>query len=1140
MYQAVYGVSLIREAMRNNFKNIVHQTLLLFAVIRGVFQPGLAKIVGDIVARHLGRNSEFRVNRYPPLVRAMRWVVSNPFPALTMVACLYLGILFALHFGWVDDLDPAADNNQSARDFWTVNVAVFGVQAALIGVVFPLVIAFVGLLNQGRASFASRLTIYIASSGAFFVGPSSLLLCIAIAVQLPFGENLVNVSRAATLLNIAWFSVNTLALGYFVLRTIAFLHPAQRAPITRSYVANVIWPRELVAAVTSNHWHNVIEYEHLPSGDKVDPFADEARARVWYSALREGGKPRVSRRLSGKKRLIDVRFGVLAAVVDSWLTQAHELDDGQVHDFVIPLQPGWTYEGNRVLARATTSLGPIACTAIKASLKFGTAPVENGAISATSKILEEMIADLIALIDSNQANEFGDQLREVIKFHAFLYRLAQNIDEGFNYSQLGSGQSIFNNALSEDWAKAYRDVIHRIIKRLPDEPQFMRSMVYAPSNLYLRVSSEVTPAALSPLLGLAESIAYDMTEWALGEYRAEKDSGLDDGRAFSLTRRGEVYAGAWREQVAGWESLLTAIARGPDRRNRGDRTWQDFTCISENIAKHLRATTKMTARAVWLGDTLATSWTSDLVLHWLPQAERGWNPRSTLPIRRSEALTLEVLQLDWEAVEKLPLKPRGEAVSASGIFSAVMNNVWRDHVFILASVCIHWAIYHGASETAPKAAHMLLHRKPHDRGDTGLQATRDFSGVDFLISALRIVGSGEHFSDKSYAGSFDHLLEGLGRLEEEAKVSMRIYSSSGGLSFSSLPIAQAIALMVTTSSPQGINSDFRHFLTHSVDDILRRREDFLTRLIAAFDEISADEHQELLTSLVRPGDALSFDARRDHARRLVEQSFDELKGYRAAAIVDAPIDNTRMATVTAAAASEAFSKTGFPRQLFDEITATDQTLSEFTMSLSGVSKGEFTDPPMGVPVLNEEDWWRQAMSNQVAVVIWSDIIGKTKFLDIQSQTPDDFWQVVREGSAKLRDAGLDPILVIGNTFNPDWWFDWVWPESQGGTSRPSDLVITTEEGQLDSYECTMNDIPVYRAQTEEGVAYLIPTQLFSKLRFHEFCDGSSVALDLESDPENPWSGTMHATFQREVELANFESYRVRWAQVEGMPLASED
>jgi hypothetical protein len=1100
----------------------LQQVRLMTEVIGGGFQPGLTKLVHRIVVRHLNDNREFRVHRYPRFMRLARWLVGHPVHALTIVAVPYVAVILLAHFGCLHGFEFADDGQY----FLTVNIGVLTVQAALVGLVFPLVIAFVGLLNRGRASFASRLTIYIESSGAIFVGVSSLLLCVAIVAQLPFAAKMDGESTAVTLLNLVWFAINVGALAYFVLHTIAFLHPVRRTPIIRAYVANVIWPRELTGTVTANRWGNVVAYGYLPAGDETDPFARGEQVRVWYTALWEGGEPRVSRTLRKRMRLVDVRLAMLAPVVRAWLARARLANDGRTHDLVIPLELGRDYQGEQPLVRATLPLGPVARWAIRISLRFHKAPKEDGSISETGAILREMIADLIALIDTRQADEFTNQLREVIAFHAFLYRLAQISDEDLSYAQFGDA---WGRTLSDDWTRAYRDLVRRAVERVPDEIEFLGRLAHAPSHIYGQVASEVTPKALQPILMMAQSLAYRLIDWALGEYRAEVIANTGSNHAFTLSRQEETYARAWRELVAGWERLLQAIATMPRRREPGDWNWDDLKRIAENVSAHLRATTQMAARAVWLGDTLATSWTCDLMLHWQIQAERGSDARSAYWQVRSEALTLEILERDWAEVEELPLAQGADILTAPVVFGAIIRNAWRDHVVILASLCVHWAIHAGAAETAKQAARMLLHGEPYDRGDTGIHHDRGLSGTKILISALRIAGSGERFADQSYAGRIDHLLEGLGQLGESPWVSMRIYSSSGGLSFEDLSGALAISMMATMSDSQAIDGDLRRLLTQSDDEALRRRERYLKALLDAFNELDADKHGNLLSELASQTQAPSFDARRDSARNLVEQSLGILTSRRDQAIVDAQIDPTRVGIVAAAAGSEAFTPTVFPRHLFAEIVPTSEVLSDFTLRVNGLSKGAYTDPPMAQAVINEEDWWRNAVSDRVAAVVWWDVVCSASFKDLEGRTPDEFWSAVREGSGRIREAGHDPILVIGNVTDPEWLTDWRWPHGHGATPKPTDLVITRDEGQVEGYEFTMSGTPVYRAQTAYGVAYLIPVQLLRRLRFHDYGDGLPVSLRFEPDAENPWLGTMQATFQRDVELGEVEAYRIRWA-----------
>lgn len=831
------------KAIVGSISQGLRQVRLLIEVIAGAVQPGLAKLVRRIVARHLRNNSEYCAHRYPRFVRLARWLVGHPVYALAIVAAPYAAAILLARFGYLHRFDFA-----DTQYFLTINIGTLTAQAALVGLVFPLVIAFVGLLNRGQASFSSRLTIYIESSSAIFVGVSSLLLCAVIVAQLPLAAKMDGESATFTLLNLVWFAINVRALVHFVLRTIAFLHPVRRAPIMRAYVANVIWPRELTGTVTANRWGNVNSYGYLPAGDDTDPFGHGTQVRVWYTALWDGGEPRVSRALGKRVRLVDVRVAMLAPVVREWLARARLADDGRTHDFVIPLELGHDYQGEQTLVSATLPLGPVARLAIRASLRFRKAPTEDGSINQTSAILREMIADLIALIDRRQADEFKDQLRDVIDFHAFLYRLAQNSDEDLSYAQFGDG---WGSTLSDDWTRAYRDVIRRAVERVPEETEFVSRLAYAPALVYGRVASGVTPKALQSILTMAEGLAYRLIDWALGEYRAVAMGNIGSRRAFTLSRYADPYARAWREFVAGWERLLFAIATMPGRRERRDQSWDEFKRIAENVGAHLRATTQMVAHAAWLGDTLATNWASDLMLHWQIQAERAWGSRSAYWQVRSEALTPEILERDWAEVGKLPLTQGDYPLTEAVVFGATIRNTWRDHVIILASLCVHWAIRAGAAETAKQAARRLLNGEPYDRGDAGVNRDRGLSGTKILISVLRITGSGERFAEHSYRGRIDHLLEGLGQIGESPYVPMRIYTSSGGLSFEDLPRALAISMMATISDSEAINGDLRRLLTQSDDEALRRREHYLQALLTAFDELDADKDGNVFSELER-------------------------------------------------------------------------------------------------------------------------------------------------------------------------------------------------------------------------------------------------------------------------------------------------
>lgn len=1112
-----------------------NQARLIPAIVAGRFRWGIAKIVRRTVAEQLAANNMARAHRYPLAKRIMLTITGRPVLAAFAGALLYAAAAALGYFDLLPAMKLAPDDNASVRDFWDINVAILGVQAALVSLAFPLVIAFVGLLNQGRASFASRITIYIEASGALFVGISSLLLCLAVSIQLPIAGHFSDSAELLiTGLNLLWLAINIAALAYFILRTIAFIHPARRTPLMFAYVANIVWPRELAAIVTQNQWGNATAYGLLPAGEEeVDIFEPGYGARTWYGRMTRVGEPRVSRTFKGKERLCDVRVGIIAPVVRRWLEDVRSSSADTQHDFLVDVEPGSTYEGEKALVRTTTPLGPISRLGLHWAFVFEKQREDHGSVQETARLLSDMLTDLIALIDTRQSGEFALQLEEVAELHQFLYSLGQKHDEDFNYSLIGSGSGLFgfSRNLGPSWAHAYHDVTERAVERLADDSAFVSRIAHLPASLYLRSAQTITPKALYPLVEMASNLAYRLMDW---ETKARL-TGLRNAEMPQPTRT-DNYGEAWREVVSGWERLLQAIGPRLRMREGSSLDWPEFQRFADNIIAHLRSTTQISARAIWVGDLTATVWTADLMLHWAVQADRAWDTRNGYWRIQKEGFTLTMLEMPWEQVTQLGLAPDDTPPSAAQMLGAIMQNAWSDHLFTLAILALHWSVHGKAPESGPLAARMLLQNKPHDRGDTGLQEDVPFSGTSVLTSILRIRGDGVRWEEQSYAGRFDHLLEELGGFGEAPYVSMRIYSGSGGLSFEALPLASMLAIMATSPEPQGIDGQLRRLLTHGDDASLQRKKRYLEALRDASAEFPFETVP--LMAKVCDLDASNFNTRRGHARKLVLDALAILDGHRQQAIIDAQIDAGRIAEVAAAASSEAFTRDHFPLNLFGTIEATPNALAPWTYTTPEISKGSFTNPPMGQIVSNEEDWWRSVTGRKIANEVWLDVLRKAEFKDIEGRTPPQFWRAIKRVAKRIVEAEQNPVIVLANSNFPEWLSDWRWTYREGAEKKPKDLVISTRSDQVESYAFHMNDIPVYEATALYGVAYMFPVELLERARYHDYGDGIAVELEFEADEADPWSGSIKTSFQRNVELGDFEVYRIRFANpIEDLPIS---
>lgn len=1107
------------QKVRENIAEFV----LLARAVSGYFDKTLKSIVRQKVDRHFRTNRPLREHRYPAIRRAMGSVGTHPYVSIGAIAALYAIVSV---WTWYAPLPgPTAPDNSHDyfRDFQSINMAVLGVQASFIGLVFPLVIAFVGLLNQGRASFATRLTIYFNESGARVVGVSSLLLCAVIALQLPLAGIIpVRVVAAGAILNLIWLALNIAVLGFFLFRTVAFVQPARRDPITWSYAANVAWRHELYAQLIANNWGHASTYGHLPAGD------ENGRASIYCSPLWDSDPVLVSRNLRRDHVLDDVLFGVIRPVAFAWLKAAERPSNASEVSLAFPVSPGESYTDGIALARSQEPLGWGGRSAIRLGFLFRKKSRFPTEIADTSTLLKEMVAELLTLADLRKVEEFGSQLRTVKEFHAFLYLIAQATDHDFNFSEL---ESTWTKSVGQQWASQYRDLQRRVTERLGDEPELFGRCCYLPADIYAQSHDTVSPSALAPLLDVAGNLFHHLMNWALAEHKNETGQTPGPGQTFTLARLGSAHAGAWRSLVAGRERLLDVILRWPKDKSL---TWTDLRRHNVNTIQHLQLTAEMVGRSAWTGDKVAVLWSVDLLIGWIERAERDWPDQgNTWWALRPQALTLDLFSVDWPEIQTLPITTTDTPAAPRDVYAGIFHNAWRDYIIALAAVCIHWCREFGANGTAALAARMLLSGRRYDQGASSVKEAEPLDANSILTALLRIVGAGWRF-EKSYSSRFEHLADRLDELRQEPWVSMRIYSSSGGSGFSTLYIEHALALMAATD-PAGqlvVGDGLRRMLVDGDDVPKRRREDYLRALLTALADIDRVECEPILGALLADPQSTGFETRLAAVRSLLEQSIQVLESHRLQAIRDATIDPERLREVASAAGKLAFSAASgaFPIHLFTTIEIVPEEMKEFTLRSLDQEKGAFSKPQMAQPVSNEESWWGETMRDQVANIIWRDVLQSTAFETLIGISPDEFWSAVKNAANNIRGAGGEPILVISSSMEPRWLHEWRWAELREGYKRPDDLTVHREDVDEPGYEFSLNDIRVYRAACYRGECYLLSRTMFERVRFHDFGDGSPVKVSFENDQSDPWRGTLTVKYQRAVQLGRTQSYRIRHAQ----------
>jgi hypothetical protein len=118
---------------------------------------------------------------------------------------------------------------------------ILSTQVTILGLVFPLVIAFIGFLLQGKSSNESMWIIYKHNSGLMVVGFSSLSLSLFLLLFQLTSLWLPHASVVAlSIFVIIWLCLNLLLVAWFLWVTIEFLSKDKRMVMVVKYAVNEI------------------------------------------------------------------------------------------------------------------------------------------------------------------------------------------------------------------------------------------------------------------------------------------------------------------------------------------------------------------------------------------------------------------------------------------------------------------------------------------------------------------------------------------------------------------------------------------------------------------------------------------------------------------------------------------------------------------------------------------------------------------------------------------------------------------------------------------------------------------------------------------------------------------------------------
>lgn len=1106
------------------------------------FRPGLRKITYSIVRDHYNTNRALRKYCYSPARRLVRWLDENFAPAVVSVLVLY-GFLAAISYlAYPLSFGPVLPDSVSNyfRDLVTFNAVLLGIQATFVGLLFPIVIALVSLLNNGRLTYENRLRVFLAETESAFVGRSALLFVIVVTAQfLLFSQMPDRVGATLSAVNLIWFVLNVLIIGFFLFQTIQFVQPKRRFEMVKRHISNQVWKVQLSSIVLENQWSNAIHYGYWPDPATLFPRDDE-RPVITTHLFQDEVDFEVTFKAPKTKFVHDIYLHRIGYVLEGWLKRfAAQNTETRFSMIELPLSPGAEVLGDVTLAQITKGpdLTERERTLLRSSFRLRR-ELKTESSADVLDALEELVSDLIILSEEGRVREFEKLLEHLSDLHAFLYQIAEDETgkEVFNYSNM---EDRVGRSLSLRWAGIYRDLHRTAVSGIPETTEFFTAMAYWSPRLLMRLDGMRLGASRTAALLNAAHLLRQLLDWAKLQHQRATGEATNAGASFSLAPQfAQNYAAAWRSFTAAWERMVS-IWRLESKKSDAD--WEELKAYRNAVSEHLFYSAQFVAQAAAFGDLLGSQWAIDVLLKWDGLLKSGERRANALLEIRTEGFTLDDFNKDWEAV-RAEVKPKyagpaGERhvseLEPRIVWTAVLENQWHDVRTGLLLVMIRWASDFGNEGQAVETFNRLNDGRVFDQGWHGGRDSISRTFDDHLESILRISSSGHSFSESSYIATLNHWLERYLSVGREGYVSMRIYTGSGGADFATMFGQQAILLAATLHMTDGtahMPAAFRQFLELGLDDErLRLVKDHLEKIDHWLD-LNAESDRLAIIAAIARGEAL-IPQRVARLRHLLRLCLRALEDRRTEGVAEARIDPDRLASVAAAASSLAFTREAgaFPLTRFRDIETTPEALEPFTLRALGQNRGEYTAPLFAQPVSNEESYWQNAMRLRVASVILFDVLRQSEFTEIAAPDPERFWQALEQGVAAVRAAGAQPILIVPGRADPEWLSEWAWDQDPG-VWRPETLNIWREESDDEAYVFHINDLPVYVAPLPSGAAYILVDEVFQAARFREQ-DGRMLEVEFHGNENDAWTGELHLKFERGVDINQAsEMFKLRYRE----------
>ena len=616
-------------------------------------------------------------NDYPGwFAGTVLWGGSHPiaFAAVVGLACIILAAacLPAPYPEWVVIPFPDLPDDYTHAAFFGV---IWSVQATLIALVYPIVLTFVPILLQRRASSKFALAFYMRESAVLPAGTSSISLLLVLSGQYLASYYVPHdLFLFGAVFDGLWLLANIGMTGYFLVKTVRYVEEdVGEETYRRLSLGYILWS-DLEEAATAAFYEAGSPNRGEYRGGKMEPL-------IRTMAI-NSGEPTVSRKLSGRNELVDVNLLLVNRVARSWGKRAegHVAEQGAKRTPpTLELLPSFWGEYTDVAHIARVTQGPDLTRKERRDLLRAyvfKSPQSRAFNGDTKGLLEELGSEAQSKLEQGRFDEAARAFKKLRRLHeAFLSN--SNTDQQTNLASSPAPWSPGRRSVGDHWLDAYRPIFEAASNKISANQGLWRELCKLPAELVRRAR----PQDARMTYDILEQ--YELIDHLLGTWwtREAHRSQATFARTGALLP--EPTASDYRDAITSVVNGLNVAAVPYDEKGTEDEgRWTERLRATVTWMTHADICARLLVRAVRRGDKFASEWYCDCLSHWLTDrtyeyGARGFAYGSDMPV-----INIAELDPSWpKAREEISAAVQGEATLDTAI-QVLWANLLRHWEFV--------------------------------------------------------------------------------------------------------------------------------------------------------------------------------------------------------------------------------------------------------------------------------------------------------------------------------------------------------------------------------------------------------------------------------------------------------------------------